>query len=165
MMVDVSDILKENGASLSLEIKEKLDGLDREAAGYAFEEPLFFEGKIENVKGMLKLTGKLDVSYKAKCYRCLEEVEGAMTINIEESFVKADSSKGDDLYAFDGNYVELDKPFQDNILINLPMKLLCEEACKGICPKCGCDLNSKQCDCREDVTDPRLEVLKDFFKN
>lgn len=165
MKVNVYNILKENGGSLSLELNEKLDESDSEESGYAFKNPLAFKGKIENVNGILKLTGKLETSYTAKCYRCLKQVDCTMAINIEESFVKTDSHKGDDFYSFKGDYVELDKPFKDNILLNLPMKLLCKEACKGICPKCGCDMNGKQCDCGEDVIDPRMEALKSFFNN
>lgn len=165
MKVNVYDIAKDNGAYLNIEFNEKLSGFDSEKSDYIFDSPVDFVGKLVNVKGVLKLTGRLKTEYTVKCYRCLKEIKCKMDMNISESFVKAERKKDDDSYTYKGDYVELDKPLKDNMYLNLPMKHVCDEACKGICPKCGSDLNEDQCECEEKSIDPRLEVLKDFFKS
>ena len=165
LKIDVHEILRENGAHIELDLSERLEDLDMSDTGCDFDSPVAFKGMISNVKGILKLTGRLKLDYTAKCYRCLKEVKCSMDIGIEENFVKSETEKDDESYLYEGDYIEIDKPLKDNILLELPMKHVCEEECRGICPKCGCDLNSTQCDCTEESTDPRLEGLKDFFKN
>jgi len=164
MKIDVSDILKDNGASMDLETEEILDVSGLEDTGIELDSPISFKGRVVNINGILELTGRLKTRYGAQCYRCLKDMELGMDVKIEECFVKEQSGRDNDSYLYEGNYIDLDKPLKDNILLNLPMKHVCEENCKGICPICGCDLNTGQCDCREDTTDLRLEALKDFFK-
>ena len=50
------------------------------------------------------------------------------------------------------------------ILTGLPMKILCRDDCKGLCPICGRDLNEGGCECRTDYIDPRFESLRSLFK-
>ncbi|MGI6778357.1 MAG: YceD family protein [Acetivibrionales bacterium] len=165
MKINVYDVLKENGAWLDLELSEELENNDFVDNDIIFRTPVGFTGRIANINGVLKLTGRLKVGYKTRCLRCLKEIECKLNIGIEENFVKAGDEKDDDTYTYEGNYVELDKPIKDNILLSLPMKHVCSDACRGICPKCGCNLNKEQCECKEEQKDPRMEVLKDFFDN
>jgi len=59
----------------------------------------------------------------------------------------------------------LSGPIRDNILLDVPLVLLCNEGCKGICSECGSDLNTNQCECqKEGEVDPRFAVLKTFKK-
>ncbi|MDW7673599.1 MAG: DUF177 domain-containing protein, partial [Bacillota bacterium] len=63
-----------------------------------------------------------------------------------------------------GNDIPLDIVVEQNIMLNLPLRVVCDEACKGFCPKCGTELNQRKCDCTIDNSDPRLAVLKELFK-
>lgn len=60
--------------------------------------------------------------------------------------------------------LDVDNCVQTDIILNLPVKFLCKEDCKGICPKCGKDLNDGECGCQTEEIDPRLEVLKELLK-
>ena len=54
----------------------------------------------------------------------------------------------------------------ERIVLELPLKALCTEDCRGLCPVCGINLNEKQCSChKEDTLDSRFAKLKDFKVN
>jgi uncharacterized protein len=57
----------------------------------------------------------------------------------------------------------IDEIIVDNIILSLPIKTLCSETCKGLCPICGQNLNEGDCDCEIENIDPRLQKLKDFY--
>ena len=62
-----------------------------------------------------------------------------------------------------GFQLDIDKMVYDEILVNWPMKVLCREDCKGICKKCGTNLNVKTCDCEKSELDPRMAAIQDIF--
>ena len=64
----------------------------------------------------------------------------------------------EDYIVIDDASLNLDEFVREEILLFLPNKILCKENCKGLCPKCGKNLNDGKCDCKKDV-DPRMEVL------
>jgi uncharacterized protein len=164
MKVNVSDIVKTDGASLKVSFREYITDLGDAEDQFQFPEPVEFEGELVNVGGMSKLSGRLQTAYRTDCYRCLKEVDGLVDVMIQENFVESENSTDHEAYTYEGNYVFIDKVLQDSILLNLPMKQVCEEACKGLCPKCGSNRNMEDCSCIEDTTDPRMEALKDFFQ-
>lgn len=165
MRVNISDIAKTHGASLEITFNEKMPDLNSLVEGYIFECPVTFQGRVENFSGILKLKGRLKTCYSAKCFRCLGDIEASLDIDVQEDFVEAGEQKNDESYIFEGNFIELDKAFTDNILLNLPMRQLCAPDCKGYCPQCGCNRNEKSCECREETINPQMEVLKNFFNN
>ncbi|MCX7711902.1 MAG: DUF177 domain-containing protein [Clostridia bacterium] len=163
MKVDISHISKVDGASLELEISENLEGLESSVEGFEFEDPVDFKGTLVNIGGILKLDGHLDVAYTSKCSRCLKDLKSEMSVTIRESFVNGEKLADEDSYTYEGNYVSIDKALKDNIVLNLPVRQLCTEECKGLCKICGGDLNAKDCDCKEETMNPQMEVLKNFF--
>jgi len=163
MIINVSDILKNNGASLDVEFSEKIEDLEANDSGIVFDSPVSFKGKLTNLKGMLRLDGHVAVQYKVKCYRCLKDLKRTMSFDLTERFVSSNNSTDSDVYTYNGNYVDTDKAVKDNIILNLPMKHVCDVGCKGLCPKCGTNLNERECSCEEDDINPRMEALKYFF--
>ena len=57
----------------------------------------------------------------------------------------------------------LDELVTTDLLLSLPMKSLCREDCRGLCPQCGHNLNNGECGCRQETVDPRLAALKDLL--
>ncbi|NLI57624.1 MAG: DUF177 domain-containing protein [Clostridium sp.] len=164
MKFDISSILKTDGAQLPIEINQLMEGLNTILDDLSFESPVMFKGSILNNGGVIKLKGKLSTLYKSKCSRCLNEVETEISTDIIEDFFE--EGKGEEeAYTYKGKYVELEKVFKDNIILNLPTKLICSEDCKGLCFYCGVNLNEETCDCKNEEIDSPLEVLKQYFKN
>jgi len=73
-------------------------------------------------------------------------------------------SKGDDLETefYEGEEIDLTPLIQDQILLALPPKAVCREDCRGLCQRCGQNLNRGTCQCADQKMDPRLEPLKNF---
>ena len=70
----------------------------------------------------------------------------------------------EDTLVAESEKIDLDALAWETLWTNLPLRLLCKEDCKGLCPKCGKDLNEGSCQCDHKEIDPRLAGLADFFK-
>lgn len=165
MKIDVSEILKMEGASLEVKFEGSLDELNSLSSDVKFEDSVNFIGRLENNNGILKLNGKLRVDYTTLCFRCLIEVKSCLDLIVNENFATSDKLENIEAYTYEGKFIELDKMLIDNIVLNIPMKQLCTEECKGLCQRCGNNMNDKSCDCKDDDINPNLEVLKNYFKN
>lgn len=165
MKIDISNILKFDGASLDLDFNELIEVNDFVPEDFSFNEPVSLKGTLVNVGKVIKLDGELKTGYRVKCSRCLKDIESKVCIVLKEDFVEESSDNAGDEYTYQGKALELEKMVIDNILLNLPVRQVCDETCKGFCPKCGEDLNSKECKCVNEDIDPRMEALKNFFKD
>lgn len=101
------------------------------------------------------------------CNRCLKEVEVPFDFHMDETVDLSSERQEDDA---DDSYVEessidTDALIKHEILIHFPMKTLCRKDCKGICLKCGKDLNKGECGCDRASLDPRMAAIQDIFKN
>jgi uncharacterized protein len=114
--------------------------------------------------GIIKLDGHIHAQYSGKCYRCLKDLSGVLEIDVEEEFVKADNNTDEETYTFEGNIIETGKLMKDYIILNLPMKQICSNQCKGLCANCGTDLNEGACSCEQNQVNPKMDKLKNFFK-
>lgn len=164
MKIDISNITKVEGAFLNIEFNEVIEELNFLFRDFVFDDPVQFNGQLVNVSGVLKLSGQLNTRYTTICYRCLRNLEQKMDVYVREDLIRRDKCTDCEAYTYEGNYLEIDKILKDNIILNLPMRLLCKDDCKGLCPICGSDLNERECDCREDKINMKMEVLKNFFK-
>lgn len=165
MRINVSEIVKSEGAGIDVHFCDNLPELREFDTSVEYKPSFEFTGRIVNLGGLLKLSGKLHYEYYANCLRCLERVETARDIEVEESFVEVSKSDDEDAYTFEENAVDIDKPLMDNIILDMPMRIVCSEDCKGLCGSCGTNLNLKDCNCDESkIVDPRMEILKDYFK-
>ena len=164
MKIDVSIIAKNSGTSLNIMFNENIADLKTYDDGFEFNNPVEFSGQLVNVSGVFKLSGYLKTGYIVKCYRCLKDIKGEMDLEIKEDFVNAEKSTDPEDYTYEGNAIIIDKALKDNIILNLPMKQICAESCKGLCALCGADLNIESCGCKGDTVNPQMETLKRFFK-
>ena len=122
----------------------------------------------------LLVDGWVELTLELSCNRCLKEFELPMHVKFEEQFYPTvDVVSGLPLAPFDENeifpidarhQVDLTEAIRQNLLIELPMVVVCKEDCKGLCPQCGQDLNLGSCECEPEV-DARLSVLKTLLQN
>ncbi len=121
----------------------------------------------------IMITGRLNADMDLQCSRCLKEFRQSLDLPvnvvyhpIEEAGEERHALKDDemDMGFYKDGELDLSELLKEQVLLNEQMKPLCSEHCKGICPKCGTDLNTGQCDCIIKEVDPRLEALKNFFK-
>lgn len=105
----------------------------------SIEEEILAEGTI---------TGELTL----ECGRCLEKF--AMPVNL--TFTQA--------YPAEDPEIDLENEVRELLILNLPIKPLCREECKGICPGCGKNRNAEECSCTPVPNDPRWEKLREILK-
>ncbi|MDD2499121.1 MAG: DUF177 domain-containing protein, partial [Desulfitobacteriaceae bacterium] len=71
----------------------------------------------------------------------------------------------EEIYFYEGDKIDILPQVLQTILLELPMKVLCREDCKGLCPVCGTNLNIKECRCERESIDPRLAALKNLLND
>ena len=71
----------------------------------------------------------------------------------------SEESDLDDALFYSGDSFDMDAAAEDAVVLNMDMRILCREDCKGLCPQCGKNLNEGPCGCSKPI-DPRLEKLK-----
>lgn len=115
----------------------------------------------ENCAGFVRLIAKTIVDYKRPCDRCTADTTMRLPMEFTHNLVVTLSGEDNDDYIETPNYqLDLDELLRADIILNLPVKYLCKEECKGLCAQCGKDLNQGDCSCDKRQIDPRLEVLK-----
>ena len=127
---------------------------------------------VSHTLGDIRLRGDLQVTVAAPCDRCLEPVSLPIQSPFDLVYMPAsEAAKGgeeeiDDAAVevgfYEGNGVQLNDVLREVILLALPMQLVCNESCKGICPVCGQNRNQRECACHTAAVDDRWNKLKDL---
>lgn len=131
--------------------------------------PITYKGEIIRLEGSNIINVDIYYKYKTKCDRCLKDAINEMKTSLSgkledygESFKEENKEQDEDTIYYNKGFLKLDEYVLMEVASSLPMKSLCNEDCKGLCPQCGVDLNEESCDCLDHLIDPRLEKLKNF---
>ena len=160
MLLDLKPILVTPGASLPFETHENLSDLVFGSCKPA-SKPVLAYGKVSITAGVLELTGDLTTSLHGVCDRCAEPIQKPMSLSLHKILVEdlQNREDADDEYVLvQDSALDLSDLLREELLLFFPTKMLCKPDCKGLCCKCGKNLNDGPCDCQKDV-DPRLEAL------
>lgn len=127
-----------------------------------FPAPVRVVGQVSDEAGMIRLQAQVEAEVHTRCARCARPVVYEKNVPIDFLLVSgaAEDEESDDVIAVEGDDVELDGIAVPELLLDMEMAVLCREDCKGLCPKCGKDLNEGPCGCDLRQADPRLEALK-----
>ncbi len=144
--------------------------LSQEEVGFEFpfRQPVRLEGEVSDDAGAITLSATVYAHVTTRCARCGKPVEYDKETDVEFLLVKeleGDDEDRDDLYLVESDAVELDDILIPELILDMEMAVVCDEDCKGLCPKCGQDLNHGQCGCVTKEIDPRLAVLQKFLDN
>lgn len=140
---------------------------------YTFDGPVTWSVAISNVGDALLVSGTVEADAKTSCARCLEDVELSLFGEIEGYFLIGEDSEApedmdDDEFDVlpDDHYLDLRPLIEAALLLDIPLIPLCDDACKGLCPTCGANLNEGQCSCAQEDAEPFREhpfaALKDY---
>jgi len=125
--------------------------------------PIEVSGTIKSDGRRLTLDVKYTSTWRYLCSRCLEETDYVVAGEIKRSIVK-DGNDGDDgIVVVESTVIDLYDVIYNDIVLNLPGQVICDDECKGLCPDCGINLNSGDCKCSQEEIDPRLAKLKNLF--
>lgn len=121
-------------------------------------------------KRRVLIEGNAEYTLSIPCSRCLESVPTVVPVEIHVS-LDFNENSGEEADEFDeegylnGYNLNVDLLVVDEILLAFPDKVLCSEDCKGLCMKCGQNLNQGECGCDRESLDPRMAAIQDIFKN
>lgn len=177
MRIDVADIKLEAGAHKTVNLEVPVESIELGGQEVRFDRPFLGQAEIWNAGDRLLVKADLTGEATLVCGRCLAEFTEAMDVSFEEEFVQGEATEerseedeeeesGRTVSFYTGDEIDLTDPLRENILLELPMKPLCDENCKGLCPTCGANRNEAACTCTADqeVVDPRFSVLKDLLR-
>lgn len=169
MIVDVSDIISNENKEMSKEVEIEFAAFDAGMGEFPVLEKAPFTLFFANVEGKrLDISGKTEVAIAIPCDRCLADVpvnfkvEISKEINLEK-FLAGDVEELEDTNYMLGTSLDVDKLIFGEILVSWPMKVLCRNDCKGICKRCGTNLNLATCQCQKTEPDPRMAAIQDIF--
>lgn len=112
------------------------------------------------------LHGDLNAKVKLECTRCLCTFLQQIEINFDETYSLSRSKEelgiAEQPFPPDG-HIDLEPVFREYTLIEVPIKHICSEDCKGLCPVCGSNLNEEDCGHKQEKIDPRMAVLGQFL--
>ncbi|MGN0170658.1 MAG: YceD family protein [Lachnospiraceae bacterium] len=168
MKIDLFDPVSKPGKELSLEVPIELETFDDGMGNYPITKKSPLRLYIKNDSGReLVLKAEACVSITAPCDRCLTDVVMELDLRYEREFPIENAMlvmEDLDVAEFiDGLELDTDQLVYDEILVNWPMKVLCRDDCRGICSKCGCNLNERDCACDRTAVDPRMAAIQDVF--
>ena len=120
--------------------------------------------KVDTDKFLIE--GTTAVTLEFPCDRCLQPVAVEIPLEICREYDKNDTEEESEEEALIVGYnLDTEQLIYCEILVNWPMKTLCTEACKGICKKCGANLNHSSCTCDTVDLDPRMAKIRDIFNS
>ena len=143
--------------------------LSQEEVGFEFpfRQPVRLEGEVSDDAGAITLSATIHAHVTTRCARCGKPVEYDKETDVEFLLVKELEGEEDDLrddvYLVESDMVELDDILIPELILDMEMAVVCDEDCKGLCPKCGKNLNQGDCGCVVKEVDPRLAVLQKFL--
>ncbi|EXX84643.1 hypothetical protein BG53_08380 [Paenibacillus darwinianus] len=131
--------------------------------------PLAVALEARGEEGAVRVGGELSIELELACSRCLTPTTEKFVIPFHEFFRPASDNKEadeeeDEVIVVEGDSFDLLPFVEQAFLLYLPFAPLCGDACKGLCPQCGANLNEGECGCSRERLDPRMAALKDFFK-
>lgn len=163
MYIDVNDISKKKDNSKFINVSIKPNEIFKEDSEVKVVDIIKFEGKTYREDEAIYFDGNISGLLLITCSRCLEDFEYTLDIEMHEKLSLVPNDEDDSVAFIDSDKINLNELIENNILMSLPIKKLCNEDCKGLCQGCGRNLNKVACDCENKAVDPRLAKLKDLF--
>ena len=137
-------------------------------SGVSFPTPARVTGVITDSAGYMRMKLSVTLPYVALCARCARDVEGEFAIDFErtvvpEGMIEDAEEKEEDFVVAENGMLDIDRQLSEILLLDFPTRVLCSEDCKGLCHKCGKDLNEGDCDCPKVDVNPAFAKLLSMF--
>ena len=165
MLLGLSKIIDCPGQSVPFSVSVDLSDLCY-GVSYPVSEPVLAQGTVRNTAGVLMMEGQVRTTIHGICDRCAGSFDREVTFPIDVVLVtELANEENEDEWVFplEGDSADLDDIVRTVFVLNLDSKLLCKEDCKGLCPRCGKNLNDGPCNCQKEL-DPRFAALKQLLE-
>ena len=168
MEIKIHDIPEEG---LLLSYEEDPKDWDLSESGFTIKGPVQVRVKaVKHNQEEVYVRGALSAEVSAECSRCLKPLSGRVEADFHAEYVPRNAvpTEGErelleedlDLLFYEGDSIDISEEVEGQLILATPMRPLCSEECRGLCPQCGQDLNLKECNCVQEIPDPRWAELK-----
>ena len=165
MLLSLNKIIETPGATVPFSTSVDLSDLCY-GISYPVTEPVRAEGQVRNTAGVLVMSGSIETTIHGTCDRCASDFDREVHFPIDVVLVtELSNEENEDEWVFplEGDSADLDDIVRTVFVLNLDSKLLCKEDCKGLCHRCGKNLNDGPCSCQKEL-DPRFAALKQLLE-
>ena len=164
MLLDVKPILHTPGKQLDFQFQMDLSDMEF-ADQHPVSHPVAVSGTVRNSADVLGLDLTVQTTLDSVCDRCGKVFSREKTVfyrcMLAESLANGEH---DEIELLENGTIDLDDLARTVFILEMDTKTLCSEDCKGLCPRCGADLNLGPCSCKKEI-DPRLAVLAKLLEN
>ncbi len=158
MLLDLKKVFLCEGEKLDISFEFYLN---EDTQFRRFPKPVKADVLVRNRAGLVTLEADVEIEVVFNCDRCTANTTRVLTYHFEHILVPSLSGESGDDYIEAPEYsLEVEELLKDDIFLEFPVKLLCREDCRGLCPRCGKNLNDGECGCNKNEPDPRLAALK-----
>ena len=164
MKINIASVLRNEGASTKFQGLVELGKFDFMGSTLDFKAPLSVEGKVLNIGGTIEISAQITGEYITECSRCGAPVTESLSSELFESMENDFSDIDDECISVSGNVIDISGAARACIFNSIPLQFLCSEDCKGLCPVCGTNRNHNECNCEEEVYDPRFAIFRKLSK-
>ena len=169
MFIEIADLEDKPLHIMNVYREGELPFLNEHAA---LEEPVSVDFTLTHDELDLRLGGFVETSIRYTCARCLKQLSRRLSTSFDLLYLPQPGGGPDeeielkyedmDVGFYDGVRLDVDLMVLEQIELAIPMRFICREDCRGLCHRCGADLNERTCGCPRDEPDPRLGVLREF---
>lgn len=169
MLLNLTDVLTSEGKTKSQDVIIEMEAFESRMGRFVIAEKTPLHLEMRNTRpGCAEVEGYAEITQMMCCDRCLKEVPVKISLHfVRDVFspdvINSEVTDDSDSGLMEGYQMNIEVLVYNELLMNQPEKVLCKPDCKGICKKCGKDLNEGECGCDTFVPDPRMAVLQDIF--
>ncbi|MDO4463628.1 MAG: DUF177 domain-containing protein [Bacillota bacterium] len=166
MLLNLTDVFTSEGKDRRESLSFEPNMVSYMGNAYRIKEKSPVNVVLTNIgTGKVLVQGEMKLVLSIPCDRCLTDVDVPLQFSFEEEvFTPEEQPDDQDRQEFVLGYeLDIEALVNSEILVNMPVKVLCKPDCKGICKQCGHNLNEGDCGCDTFVPDPRMAAIKDIF--
>lgn len=171
--LDISKIRSVKGSRETFQMEEA--ELDFLTSDWKLARPLVIVGEMDHADKLIDLNGTVETVVEGRCARCLAPVVIPVKCSFAEQLLYtkdvalfshlAFGELEEKYVIYDNDTLDITDIIRETIMAELPLKVLCRDDCRGLCPKCGINLNQGQCKCDLQEVDPRFAILAKLIES
>jgi len=161
MRLDLRELIVNPERRLPFHLELETGNLDFPSVREYLHPPVA-DGVVSNEAGILHMRGSITADMLCVCDRCGQEFESTKETAVDAVLVEEESEDNPELFVLEGTEIDAQEVLSTCFILDMETKFLCREDCKGLCARCGKNLNLGPCGCGKEI-DPRFAVLEQLL--
>ena len=161
MRLDLRELIVNPERRLPFHLELETGNLDFPSVREYLHPPVA-DGVVSSEAGILHMRGSITADMLCVCDRCGQEFESTKETAVDAVLVEEESEDNPELFVLEGTEIDAQEVLSTCFILDMETKFLCREDCKGLCARCGRNLNLGPCGCGKEI-DPRFAVLEQLL--